>query len=257
MSSSICLNGMLTEWFGMKYGVKQGDNLSPSLFSCFINPLLLEIDNCESGIMYSDFVVSSLAYADDIILLSDSEEGLQKQIQTLEKWCHKWMLNINMGKTKVMHFCSNRQTPHTKHRFVINGQELEVVKQYKYLGIVVDSLLKFNEATDILGKLAGRGLGGLINKIHHLKTLDYGSYTKLYNSCVTLIMDYGSCCWHGITDISPKSIDDVQYRMMRYFLGVNRFTPMLGLEDEMGWLPSRQRRDIDIYRYRDIDYQDE
>ena len=218
----------------MKYGVKQGDNLSPSLFSCFINPLLLEIDKCESGIMYSNFMVSLLAYADDIILLSDSEEDLQKQIQTLEKWCHKWTLNITMGKTKVMHFRSNRQTPHTKYRFVINGQELEVVKQYKYLGIVVDSLLKFNKATDILGKSAGQGLGGLINKIHHLKTLDYGSYTKLYNSCVTPIMDYGSCCWHGIMDVNPKSISDVQYKVMRYFLGVNRFTPMLGLEGEMG-----------------------
>ena len=54
-----------------------------------------------------------------------------------------------------MHFHSNRQTPHTKHRCVINEQELEVVEQYKYLGIVVDSLLKFNEATDTLGKSAG------------------------------------------------------------------------------------------------------
>ena len=72
MSSSICLNRMLTEWFSMKYGVKQGDNLSPSLFSCFINPLLSEIDNCESSILYSNFMVSSLTYADDIILPSDS-----------------------------------------------------------------------------------------------------------------------------------------------------------------------------------------
>ena len=87
-----------------------------------------------------------------------------------------------MGKTKAMHFHSNRQTPHTKHRFVINAQELEAVEQYKYLGIVVDSLLKFNEGMDILGKLADQGLGGLINKIHNLKTLDYGLYTKLYNS---------------------------------------------------------------------------
>ena len=140
MTSSICLNGMLTEWFGTKYGVKQGDNLSPSLFSCFINPLLTEIDN-KSGIMYSDLMISPLDYADNIILLSESEVGLQKQIQTLEKRCHKWTLNINTGKTKVMHFRSNRQTPHTKHRFVINEQELEVVEQYKYLGIVVDSLV--------------------------------------------------------------------------------------------------------------------
>ena len=62
-------------------------------------------------------------------------------------------------------------------------------------------------------------------------------------------MDYSSCCWHGIMDRNPKSINDVQYKTMRYFLGVNRFTPMLGLEGEMGWLPSRYRRDIDMIRY--------
>ena len=156
------------------------------------------------------------------------------------------MLNINTEKTKATHFRSNRQMPCTKHKFKINEQKLEIVEKYKYLGIVVDSVLSFKDATDILGISAGRGLGGLINKIHHLKNLGYGSYTKLCSSCVMPIMDYGSCCWHGLTDINPKSIDDVQYRAMKYFLGVNRFMPMLGLEGEMGWKPSTHRRDVDM-----------
>ena len=218
-TSSMCLNGMLTDWFSITYSIKQGNNLSPSLFSCFINPLLSEIDKCESGIMYSDFMVSSLAYTDDIILLSDSEDGLKKQIDKLEKWCLKWMLNINTGKTKVMHFHSNRQMPCTKYKFKINGQELEIVENYKYLGTVVDSVLSSKDATDVLGISAERGLGGVINKIHQLKSLDYGQYTKLYNSCVMPTMDYGSCCWHGLTALNPKGINDIQYRAMRYFFG--------------------------------------
>ena len=145
-----------------------------------------------------------------------------------------------------MHLCSNRQMPCINHKFKINGQELKIVEKYKYLGIVVDNVLSFEDATDILGFSPGKGLGGLINKIHHLKSLDYGSYTKPYNSCVMPIMDYGSCCWHGLTTLNPKSINDVQYRAMRYFLGVNRFIPMLGLEGEMGWMPSAHRRDIDM-----------
>ena len=64
-------------------------------------------------------------------------------------------LNINTGKTKVMHFHKSRQMPCTRYKFVINGQELEIVDQYKYLGIVVDSVLKFNKAADTLGKSAG------------------------------------------------------------------------------------------------------
>ena len=79
--------------------------------------------------MYSDFMVSSLAYTDDIILLSENKDGLQKQINMLKKWCHKWTKNINTGKTKVMHFCSNRQMPCTKCKFRINEQELEIVEK--------------------------------------------------------------------------------------------------------------------------------
>ena len=248
-TGSICLNSMLTEWFGTKYGVKEGDNLSPSLFSCFINPLLMEIDKCESGVKYSGFKISSLAYADDKKLLSNSETGLQKQISTLERWYHKWTLNINTSKTKVMHFNNNRQILCTRYRLRINDQDLETVKKYKYLGIVVDSHLKFNEAIEVLCVSVGRGLGSLINKIQNLKNLDYGLYTKLYNSCVTPIMDYRSCCWYGITASNTKGIDDVQYQAMRYFLGVNRFTSMLGMAGEMGWLPSGHRRDIDMIRY--------
>ena len=76
-TSSICLNGMLEDWFRTKYSVKQGHSLSPSLFSCFINPLLMEIDKCGSGIKYSDFKISSLAYANAILLSRDSKAGLQ------------------------------------------------------------------------------------------------------------------------------------------------------------------------------------
>ena len=110
-----------------------------------------------------------------------------------------------------MHFCNKRQIPCTRYRFRINDQDLEIIKKYNYLRIVVDSRLKFKEPIDILSVSVGRGLGSLINKIHNLKNLDYGSYTKLYNSCVTLIMDYGSCCWHGITASNTKGIGDVKY----------------------------------------------
>ena len=159
------------------------------------------------------------------------------------------MLNINTSKMKVIHFHNNRQIPCTRYRFRISDQDLEIIEKYKYLGIVVNSHLKFKEAIDILSVSPGRGLGSLINKKYNLKLLDYGSYTKLYNSCVTLIMDYASCCWHGITASNTKGIDDVQYQAMRYFLGVNRLTPMLGMEVEMGWLPSGHRRDIDMILY--------
>lgn len=39
-----------------------------------------------------------LLYADDIAILSDSTENLQKILDTVSYWCEKWRLHINMKK---------------------------------------------------------------------------------------------------------------------------------------------------------------
>ena len=49
--------------------------------------------------------LSSLLYADDLIILSRSTEaGLQNCLNALAQYCRSWMLNINPKKTKVMIF---------------------------------------------------------------------------------------------------------------------------------------------------------
>ena len=44
-----------------------------------------------------------LLYADDIVLLADSETDLQSLLYLTEAWCKKWRLEINLSKTNIMH----------------------------------------------------------------------------------------------------------------------------------------------------------
>ena len=61
--------------------------------------------NNESEIFLNKEVpVNALMYADDLILLSDTPEGLHKHIDKLSKYCDDWRLNINLKKTKIMIF---------------------------------------------------------------------------------------------------------------------------------------------------------
>ena len=76
--SSILLNGVSTDWFNVTSGVRQGDTLSPILFSLFINELAIGIKNLNLGIDIGGKQISILLYADDIVLMSDSEENLQQ-----------------------------------------------------------------------------------------------------------------------------------------------------------------------------------
>ena len=45
-----------------------------------------------------------LLYADDIVILSETETGLQHGLDLLEQYCDKWKLTVNIKKTKIMVF---------------------------------------------------------------------------------------------------------------------------------------------------------
>ena len=105
LQAAINLGGHLTEWFQIKGGVRQGDNLAPTLFAMFMNSLSEEINSLNCGITIEDNLsLSILLFADDIVLLSESELGLQTQINTLENWTKNFRMAINLDKTKIVHF---------------------------------------------------------------------------------------------------------------------------------------------------------
>ena len=101
---AVRVNDSVTNWFSADQGVKQGDNLSPSLFSIFLNSLITDLKALGIGVQMATNLVCVLAYADDLVLVAENEMDLQKLLDTLYNWCHKWRLCINTEKTKVMHF---------------------------------------------------------------------------------------------------------------------------------------------------------
>ncbi len=68
---------MLMDWFNTKAGVKQADSLSPTMFGIFINDIVEDVKS--TGIEIDGHKICILLYADDIVLLSDTDEGLLKR----------------------------------------------------------------------------------------------------------------------------------------------------------------------------------
>ena len=236
--SCIRLNSLYTEFFNTKSGVRQGDNLSPTLFNIFINDLIREIKQLNIGVNIDNIIISILLYADDIVLIAKNERDLQTLITCVSEWCMKWKLKINLGKTKIVHF-RPKKFKQTEFQFMYQDKPLETVSSYKYLGIIFDEHLNFNKCTEILSESAGRALGSVISKFKKLQDCTFKTFTKLYDTGLTPILDYSAGVW-GYNDRKP--INDIQNRAIRYFLGVHKFTPIIGLEAEMGWDHSNIRR---------------
>ena len=71
-------------------------------------------------------------YADDTVILSETSEGLQTALNFYSEYCNVWKLKINVSKTKVVVFAKGRPG---NFSFFLNGDDIEVVGEYKYLGV--------------------------------------------------------------------------------------------------------------------------
>jgi hypothetical protein len=88
-------------------GIKQGDVLSPLLFSIFINKIVEKLDDCESDpIHVGNSKLSCLLYADGLVILSSTPDGLQCSLNELYDFCSSWRLDVNTMKSKVSDFNS-------------------------------------------------------------------------------------------------------------------------------------------------------
>ncbi len=83
---NVRVNDRYTSWFDVKCGLKQGCLLSPLLFNLYINDRLTTINNLSVGVVMDSFTVGILAYADDVVLLAETENDLNLLLDCLNTW---------------------------------------------------------------------------------------------------------------------------------------------------------------------------
>ena len=121
--------------------------LSPLLFNLFLNDLEdFFIENNVNGIECSEHHLDDslmvfleiflLLYADDTIILSNTAEGLQNALDTYSRYCAQWKLTVNYNKSKILIFSNQTQTDFSDNEFLLDNEKLEIVTEFKYLGIL-------------------------------------------------------------------------------------------------------------------------
>ena len=111
----IKIGNKMTESFQINTGVKQGDNPSPTLFNLYLSDLpdLFNSSDTSPPKLKDGLPIGSLLWADDLIILSDSEEGLSTAVKKLENYCDINLINISTIKTKCMIFNKKGRTYQT------------------------------------------------------------------------------------------------------------------------------------------------
>ena len=231
-----------TDFFKFTKGVRQGCPLSPILFNMYVDDIfeMVNTGNDTDIFLEEGKKVNALMYADDLILLSDTKEGLQKQIDKMGFYCDEWKLDVNIKKTKIMIF--NRGNNLIKNEFRYKDVVLQNVKQFKYLGFSISAKnCSFSPTIDDLSLKANRAIFALNNKIK-ISKLPRRLALKLFNSQITPILLYGSEVWGPYMNYDYLSwelskIERVQTQFLKRMLGCNIQTSNIMTRGEVGIRP--------------------
>ena len=211
MKARIFFDGSLSDSVPIKSGVKQGCVLAPTLFGIFFSLLLhhahrdlsegvflrtrsdrklFNLSRLRAKTRTRTVLIRELLFADDAALVSHTEQGLQELVDAFASACRDFALTISLKKTQIL-----TQGVAAPPSISIEGQALDIVEEFTYLGSCVTSKLSLDtEINRRIGK-ASATMARLSKRVwqnHHLTT---ATKMKVYNACVLSALLYGSESW--------------------------------------------------------------
>ena len=212
------INGNTSGSNNISYGVPQGSVLGPKLFLIFINDLVKNIQNSKYFL-----------YADDIVMFKrltkdNTNEDLvlfKQDIKAVETWCLINELTINIKKTKLQFFPSNRNTDCSNFENEVAchlyGQRLSYVNTFKYLGIDIDKNLNMKSFYDSMYKLVS-------HKFYLLKlirpSLTIEAALAVCKSMILSLIDYGNIFLTSVTQEDRSDLQKLQNKILRCCINI-------------------------------------
>jgi hypothetical protein len=227
----------LSARFSCGIGVKQGCPLSPLLFGLYLDGVEKHLDALDGDTppQLANIVVKLLLYADDLALMSETPQGLQKQIDARSEFCVERQLVINVSKTKVVVFekCCSVALEFTYRRTTI-----ERVQSFRYLGLELHSTRGMTVAIDKMTTTGKKALFALRRRCNDLSITDSEVMCQLFNSLVCPILSYAcevwTCC---IRAKRLQQAEQVHRVFLRGILGVNKTISTFAVLGEFGRYP--------------------
>jgi hypothetical protein len=227
----------LSARFSCGIGVKQGCPLSPLLFGLYLDGLEKHLDTLDGDSLPQlvDIVVKLLLYADDLALMSETTQGLQKQIDAMSEFCVEQQLVINVSKTKVVVFEKHYSAA---PKFTYRGTTIERVQSFRYLGLELHSTRGMAVAIAKLTTAGKKALFTLRRRCNDLSITNPEVMCQLFDSLVCPVLSYACEVWTSCTGAKRLQQAEQVHRMfLRGILGVNKTTSTFVVLGEFGRYP--------------------
>ena len=214
-------------------GTSQGSVLSCALFIIFINDIVNVLQYSKIKLFADDTLIYITCKPDE---LSATIDLLNEDLSSVFKWLCYSKLSLNVSKSKSMFITCNKTVTIPKP-IVINDQEIEVVSEFKYLGIVVDSTLSFTNHFEYIQKKLNAKFF-VLKRCEHKLNLDS---KKLYvSSLVNAHFHYCASILFLLNDTQISELQKIMNRYARLILKARLITPRVDMLEALNWLSVKQ-----------------
>ena len=246
VQSSVLVGEERTEMFDLQTGVRQGCVMSPILFSFFINGLAKEIKRKTKGVPIGENRVRLLLYADDIVLLAETQKDLQDMLNIVTSYSKKWRFRVNpkKGKSEVMIFGRKPRKTVNPRKWSLAGVEIEETEMYKYLGVELVSALNFKLMKSRLVAEARKRMMLVWAMGMRRGELPVADCRRSWNALVRPVLEYGAVVWG---DAKWEEAEAVQREMGKMILRCSSKMANEVVLGELGWWTLKGR---DMLRLR-------
>lgn len=199
------------DFIPIKRGVRQGDPLSPKLFSAVLEHVFRRLEWDNYGLIINGVRLNHLRFADDLIIISEDSKGLQKMLEQLVYESDNVGLSMNTAKTKIMSNSENAP-------IIVNGKTIEYVMEYTYLGQIISPIDLATKEINNRITLAWKRYWSL-KEIMKNPLVPLKAKSKIFNTCILPVMTYGCQTW-SLTNHNIHKLETCQHSMERSMLSI-------------------------------------
>jgi len=215
-SAYVRIGDMLSERCEIGRGVRQGCSLSPLLYNIYDEAMMREaFEEVDHGVKVGGQLIKTIRFADDKAVTASSQRGLQQLMDNVNRVTQEYGMKINVKKTKVM--CITRKTG-GKVRIMIDGQKVEQVSQFRYLGSLISEDGYCEK--DIRARIGMGKCAFLAKKMLLTSNINMELKKRIVKSTVWSVMLYGAETW-TLTQAEKKRIEAFEMWVWRRMLKIS------------------------------------
>ena len=242
------VNGLLTMPIYLRRGLRQGCALSPMLFALYISEIGNDITSSDLGFKVGVVSISGLLFADDIVLVTRTAEGLKTLLDKVKHGFDRLRLVISHDKSQIIS-PDDIDWNLVDHK-TMEEKTLRQVSLYKYLGVwTYNSMQKTgSEKQKLCVKTAHKYKGSCIHVSRMGPDIVEVIQCTWMNVAVPAILN--GCDFLPFCDTRIAEIERIQAQVAKFALGLPASSPNFCAQTELGWKSFRQmlyERQIKFY----------